>query len=153
MTIISFCTQHNINYALYSPDFTSRASVIETVCSLNETSDTASFFLVWLESEEEWSPTLIFPQSKYSCMAKYPEITEVLFPVLLFQILGARKSETFYLPVFRRVEDSGATSRLVSGPCLLYFGLSSSAKYWDSEVTFLPFVSNYSNKTGLPGWC
>ena len=193
MTIISFCTQHNINYVLYSPDFTSRASVIENVCSLNETSDTASFFLVWLESEEEthvslsvflgssyktavdyhlsphclntpvimnifenqekWSPTLIFPQSKYSCMGKYPEITEVLFPVLLFQILGARKSETFYLPVFRRVEDSGAASRLVRGPCLLYFGLSSSAKCWDSEVTFLPFLSNYSNKTGPPRWC
>ena len=53
MTIISFCTQLNINYALCSPDFTSRASMIENVCSLNETSDTASFFLVWLESEEE----------------------------------------------------------------------------------------------------
>ena len=127
MTIISFCTQLNINYALCSPDFTSRASMIENVCSLNETSDTASFFLVWLESEEEthvslsifldqwiviFLPTVsipqslwtffktkkndpqlwFFPQSKYSCMGKNPEITEVLFPVF-FQILSGGKEE------------------------------------------------------------
>lgn len=111
--------------------------MIENVCSLNETSDTASSFLVWLESEaethvslsiflgsscnravdyhlsphclntpvimnmfenqEKWSPPLIFPQSKYSCMRKYPEIPEGLFPVLFFQILSGGEEEWNFL--------------------------------------------------------
>ena len=191
MTIISFCTQHNINYALCSPDFTSLASMIENVCSLNETSDTASFFLVWLESEEETHVSLsIFLGSSYnravdchlfSPLSQYPSHYEhflkprkmipnsdfflrvniavwartqrslkYFFQFSFRSLVGARKSETFYLPIFRRAEDSGTTSRLVRGPCHLYFELSSSAKCWDSEVTFSPFVSNYSNKTGLP---
>ena len=126
---------------------------------------------------EQWiiifPPTVSIPQSLWTCLktkkndphlwfflrvniavcASTQRSRKGFFPSSSFRsLVGARKSETFYLPIFRRVEDSGAASRLVRRPWGLYFGLSSSAKCWDSEVTFLPFVSNYNNKTGLRRW-
>ena len=43
---LSFPFANNINYALYIPNFTSCVNMIENVPPLNESHDTASFFLV-----------------------------------------------------------------------------------------------------------